>query len=71
LQAAIFAGAVGTVVVYKLDRLSRSLRDGVNVLCEWKETDVTNSLLLKFISKMISKFTRTAGMGHASTETSW
>lgn len=37
LQAAIFAGSVGTVVVFKLDRLSRSLRDGINVLCEWCE----------------------------------
>lgn len=35
LQAAMFAGEVGTIVVYKLDRLSRSLRDGINTLCEW------------------------------------
>jgi DNA invertase Pin-like site-specific DNA recombinase len=35
LQAAVFAGEVRTIVVYKLDRLSRSLRDGINVLCEW------------------------------------
>jgi DNA invertase Pin-like site-specific DNA recombinase len=35
LQSAVFAGAVGTIVTYKLDRLSRSLRDGINVLCDW------------------------------------
>jgi DNA invertase Pin-like site-specific DNA recombinase len=35
LQSAIFAGKIGTIVTYKLDRLSRSLRDGINVLCEW------------------------------------
>ena len=35
LKAAIFSGEVGTVITYKLDRLSRSLRDGINVLCEW------------------------------------
>jgi DNA invertase Pin-like site-specific DNA recombinase len=35
LQAAIFAGEVRTVVVYKLDRLSRSLRDGINTLTDW------------------------------------
>jgi DNA invertase Pin-like site-specific DNA recombinase len=35
LQAAVFSGEVGTIVVYKLDRLSRSLRDGINTLCEW------------------------------------
>ena len=37
LQKAVFAGEVGTIVVYKLDRLSRSLRDGLNVLCDWCE----------------------------------
>src|SRR4051794_35919561 len=35
LQAAVFAGEVGTVVVYKLDRISRNLRDGMNALCDW------------------------------------
>ena len=35
MQAAIFAGEVRTVVVYKLDRLARSLRDGVNTLAGW------------------------------------
>ena len=40
LQAAIFAGEVGTVVVYKLDRLSRSLRDGINTLGDWCEKGI-------------------------------
>lgn len=35
LQAAIFAGSVDTVIVWKLDRLARSLKDGVNVLADW------------------------------------
>jgi DNA invertase Pin-like site-specific DNA recombinase len=35
MQAAIFSGEVGTVVVYKLDRLSRKLLDGLNVLAGW------------------------------------
>ena len=35
LQAEVFAGKIKTVVVWKLDRLSRSLRDGVNVLADW------------------------------------
>jgi len=35
LQRAVFAGEVGTVVVYKLDRLSRKLRDGISLLCDW------------------------------------
>jgi hypothetical protein len=28
---------MGLVVAFKLDRISRSLRDGINVLCEWIE----------------------------------
>ncbi len=35
LQTAIFHGEIQTVVVWKLDRLSRSLRDGINVLVDW------------------------------------
>ena len=37
LQAAVFAGEVGTVCVYKLDRLSRKLQEGLDVLCDWCE----------------------------------
>lgn len=35
MQRDIFNGAIKTVVVYKLDRLSRSLKDGVDTLCSW------------------------------------
>lgn len=35
LERDIFQGLVSTVVVYKLDRLSRSLKDGINTLCSW------------------------------------
>lgn len=35
LQADIFSGEVKTVVVYKLDRLSRSLSDGITTLTDW------------------------------------
>ena len=37
LQRAIFDGEVNCVVVWKLDRLSRRLKDGVNLLCDWCE----------------------------------
>jgi DNA invertase Pin-like site-specific DNA recombinase len=40
LQAAIFAGEIKTVVCYKLDRLSRSLRDGINTLTDWLKQGV-------------------------------
>lgn len=35
LQADIFAGAISTVIVWKLDRLSRTIRDGLALLCDW------------------------------------
>jgi DNA invertase Pin-like site-specific DNA recombinase len=35
LQAAIFAGTITTVIVWKLDRLARSLKEGVYVLADW------------------------------------
>ena len=40
LQTAIFAGKVTTVVVWKLDRLARSLKEGVNVLADWCQRGV-------------------------------
>jgi DNA invertase Pin-like site-specific DNA recombinase len=40
LQTAIFNGEIGTVCVYKLDRLSRSLRDGIETLCGWIDKGV-------------------------------
>ena len=40
LQRAIFNGTVQTVVVWKLDRLSRRQRDGVNLLADWCERGV-------------------------------
>ena len=35
LQSAIFNGEVKTVIVWKLDRLSRNIRDGINTLADW------------------------------------
>lgn len=40
LQQAIFQGEIDTVVVWKLDRLARSLREGVNVLADWCQRGV-------------------------------
>ena len=37
LQADIFSGRVKTVVIWKLDRLSRRLKDGVVLLADWCE----------------------------------
>lgn len=35
LQNLIFQGKVNTVVVWKLDRLARNLREGVNTIADW------------------------------------
>jgi DNA invertase Pin-like site-specific DNA recombinase len=40
LQKAIFAGRVKMVVVWKLDRISRRQRDGVDLLADWCERGV-------------------------------
>lgn len=40
LQAAIFNGEVKTVVVWKLDRLARSLREGIETITDWCEQGV-------------------------------
>ena len=37
LQADIFSGSVKTVVLWKLDRLSRRLQDGVTILADWAD----------------------------------
>ena len=40
LQIAILEGEIQTVVVWKLDRLARHLREGVNVLADWCQRGV-------------------------------
>jgi len=40
LQKAIFKGQVSAVIVWKLDRLARNLRDGVNTLADWCERGI-------------------------------
>jgi len=40
MQRGILAGTIRTVVVWKLDRLSRRQRDGINLLSDWCESGV-------------------------------
>ena len=40
LQADIFHGRVKTVVLWKLDRLSRRLKDGITTLADWSERNL-------------------------------
>ena len=40
LQTAIFDGNIKTVIVWKLDRISRRLKDGINTLASWCERGV-------------------------------
>jgi len=47
LQADIFAGQVKMVVVYKRDRLSRSLRDRIDTLCNWIENSFSSAEIIR------------------------
>lgn len=40
LNEAVFAGDVKTIVVWKLDRIARSMKDGINMLTAWCEAGV-------------------------------
>ena len=40
LQSDIFDGRIKTVVCWKLDRLSRRLKDGVNLLADWCDRNI-------------------------------
>lgn len=40
LQRDVFSGAIKVIVVYKLDRISRSLLDGIQTLCGWCERGI-------------------------------
>ena len=40
LQQDIFMGKIDTVIVWKLDRLSRSLKDGINLLVDWLDQSI-------------------------------
>jgi DNA invertase Pin-like site-specific DNA recombinase len=40
MQASIASGEIKTVVAYKLDRLTRSLKDGITLLADWTERGV-------------------------------
>lgn len=40
LQADIFNGRINTVVVWKLDRLARKIKDGVNIIADWCDKGV-------------------------------
>jgi DNA invertase Pin-like site-specific DNA recombinase len=40
LQKDVFEGKIKTIVIWKLDRLSRRLRDGINTLADWCEKNI-------------------------------
>ena len=61
LQGDIFQGEIGTVVIWRLDRLSRTIRDGLNTLCDWCD----KSLRIVSVSQQID-FNGTIGKMIAS-----
>ena len=40
MQQAVFMGELKTIVIWRLDRLSRNQRDGINTLADWCEKGV-------------------------------
>ena len=40
MEKAIFDGTIKTVIVWKLDRISRRLQDGINLIADWCERGV-------------------------------
>ena len=40
MQQAVFMGELKTIVAWRLDRLSRNQRDGINTLADWCEKGV-------------------------------
>lgn len=40
LQKDIFVGKIDTVITYKIDRISRSIRQGINIIADWLQRDV-------------------------------
>lgn len=40
MQEAIFNGKHDTIIVWKLDRISRSLRDGINLMGDWLDQGI-------------------------------
>ena len=61
LQRDIFRSEVGTVVIWRLDWLSRTMRDGLNTLCDWCD----KSLRIVSVSQQID-FNGTIGKMIAS-----
>lgn len=45
LQADIFSGKIRHVIVWKIDRLSRRLRDGVALISEWAEKGIKLTII--------------------------
>jgi DNA invertase Pin-like site-specific DNA recombinase len=40
LEKMIFNGEVETVIVFKLDRISRKLREGIDTICDWVDQGI-------------------------------
>ena len=70
MQRDIFGGIVHTVIVWKLDRLSRSLKDGIDIVCSWCEQGirlVSTSQMIDF-SGQVGKIIAAVLLGFAELE---
>ncbi len=70
LRADIFKGEVSRVLVYKIDRLARSLKDGVALLTDWLErgVQVTSVTQQIDISGTVGKMLLSILLGFAEME---
>lgn len=73
LQSRIFTGEVELVVVWKLDRLSRRQREGINLLAEWCERGVRLVVVTQQIelSGTVGRLVASVLFGLAEMEQEW
>ena len=70
MQAAIFSGRIRTVICWKLDRLSRRQRDGINLLADWCERDLRTIVVTQQIdlSGAVGRLVASVMLGLAEIE---
>lgn len=73
LQEAIFTGTVHTVVVWKLDRLSRRQREGINLLADWCERGIRLIVVTQQLdlSGSVGRLVASVLFGLAEIEQEW
>jgi len=69
MQRGIGAGTIQTVVVWKLDRLSRRQREGINLLADWCERGVRVVAVTQHIGHSLVRVLNLGGLVWESRKT--